>query len=167
MKSLNLLNFGKYGTLYAGLLFLLFSIVYGVQFPGIRATPIGVIDSRAYPRMLLILLVLMSLSLIWTSVRELRRTQGQEGATVESKDYACVLITLLLSMVYVAVLEQLGFLIASALYIFFQAINLCPREKRKPLQFAIIAIIAATAVYSFFRYALTLMLPAGLLTGIF
>ena len=167
MKSSNLLNFDRYGSLYSGILFLLFAIIYGVQFPNIRVTAIGVIDSRAYPRILLILLVVMSLSLIWSSIQELRKTKEQYTAALEKKDYHCVLITLLLSAAYVAMLEPIGFLISSALYIFFQTINLCPREKRNPLKFAIIAIVASTAVYSFFRYGLFLMLPGGLLTGIF
>ena len=162
------LNITKYANLCAGILFLVFTAIYATQFSLIRITPVGVIDSRAYPRILLVILTVLSLSLIWASIRELRKNKGQGSQTaVESKDYRCVLITILLSAVYVAVLARLGFLIASALYIFLQTINLCPREKLRPIKFAIIAIVSSFLIYTFFRYGLTLILPGGLMTGIF
>ena len=136
-------------------------------FSNIRSTPIGVVDSRAYPRMLLILLGVMSLLLILSSIRTLIKTKEQASEKEEEKDYRCVLVTLLLSAAYVAVLNWLGFLIASALYIFLQTMNLSPREKVRPVKFAIIAVVSATAIYVIFRYGLLLMLPSGLLAGLF
>ena len=162
-----MLDFNRYGNLGAGVLFLFFTIIYGVQFPNIASTPIGVIDSRAYPRMLLVLLGVMSLTLIISSIRELIKTKGQNTGPVEEKDYRCVLITFLLSAAYVAVLDWLGFLISSAVYVFLQTINLCPKEKFKPVTFAIIAVVSSTVVYVIFRRILFVMLPSGILTGIF
>jgi len=162
-----MLNFARYGNLYSGILFLTFTVIYGAQFSRIASTPIGVIDSRAYPRMLLILLAVMSLVLIISSLRDLRKTKDQDTAPAEAVDFRCVLITLLLSAAYVAVLERLGFVIASALYVFFQTVNLCPKEKLSPVKFAIIAVFSSTAIYAIFRYGLLLMLPNGILSGIF
>ena len=164
---MNLLNFNRYGPLYSGCMFLLFTIVYATQFHLIRITPIGVVNSRVYPMMVLVLLGSMSIALILTSIRELRKTKDQAPATVEKKDYRCVLITLLLSAAYVASLQTLGFLIASVLYIYLQILNLCPRKEFKPIKFGVVAVVSAFVVYTFFRYGLTLMLPGGLLTGIF
>ena len=161
------LNFTKYGNLYSGILFLFFTIIYGVQFPRIVSTPIGVVDSRAYPRVLLILLAAMSVALIISSVRQLIKTKDQDASPKEKIDYRCVLITFLLSGAYVIVLEPLGFLISSALYVFFQTMNLCPKEKLTPIKFAVIAIGSSIVIYVLFRHFLFLMLPGGILTGIF
>lgn len=166
------MNLKKYGNLYAGLMFLAFTIVFAVQIPNIRRTPIGIIDSRAYPILIVTLLLVLSSILMIMSIRDLMRGKINEGGEQEAdeggkKNYVCVLITLALSIVYVMLLQPLGFLISSAIYMFFLTINLCPAEKLRPVLFAVIAIVSSTVIYSVFRYGLNLMLPGGILTGIF
>jgi putative tricarboxylic transport membrane protein len=79
----------------------------------------------------------------------------------------CVLRTLFLSIVYVALLEPLGFLISSMLYIFFQTLNLCPKNEVGFVKFAIIAVVSSIIIYVTFRNGLHLMLPGGPLEGVF
>ncbi|MCL2569454.1 MAG: tripartite tricarboxylate transporter TctB family protein [Oscillospiraceae bacterium] len=160
----------RYGSLYAGLMFLAFTIAFGVQFSDIRITTIGVIHSAFFPGVILISLGSLSLIHIALSIWELMktpRTEQTETKAEDKKDYLCVLSTLIICILYVGTLERLGFVIASAIFIFAQALNLAPKTERKPIKFGIIAIIASVAIYSFFRYVLNLMLPMGLLTGIF
>ena len=161
------MNIQKYANLYIGLLFMAFAVVFAVQLPQVRITPVGFVNSRVYPQALIVLLVILSAVQVVLSIQELKRGTGAGAVSGEKKDYRCVLITLLLSIVYVMLLEPLGFLISSAIYIFTQTINLCPWEKVNFTKFGIIAVISSTIIYSFFRYGLNLMLPTGLLTGIF
>jgi len=162
----------KYGNLYAGIMFLAFTIVFAVQFPAIRITRIALVNSAAYPRVILAMLGVLSCAQIWFSIRELKRTkiEGSEavgGKEVKKKDYACVLRTLILSCLYVLLLEPLGFLISSIIYVFFQILNLCPKEELNIAKFAVIAVVSSLIIYVMFRNGLNLMLPAGPLAGLF
>ena len=162
------MHFRKYGDLYAGVMFLAFAIVFAVQVPAIRLTRVSLVDSAAYPKVLLAVLGVLSCAQIWISVRELKRAgTGGSGEEGKKKDYMCVLRTLILSCVYVLLLEPLGFLISSILYVFFQTLNLCPKDEVSVVKFAVIAVVSSVIIYFTFRNGLHLMLPAGPLAGLF
>jgi putative tricarboxylic transport membrane protein len=111
---------------------------------------------------------MLSCAQIWLSARELKRAGGSDsGGEVKKKDYMCVLRTLTLSCAYVLLLEPLGFLISSALYVFFQILNLCPKNEVNVVKFAVIAVVSSVFIYFTFRNGLHLMLPAGPLAGLF
>jgi len=78
-----------------------------------------------------------------------------------------VLRTLIMSCVYVLLLEPLGFLISSILYVFCQILNLCPKNDVNIVKFAVIAVVSSVIIYFTFRNGLHLMLPAGPLEGVF
>jgi len=159
----------KYGNLYAGIMFLVFTIIFAYQVPAIRITRVSLVHSAAYPTFILAALGLLSCAQIWLSARELRRTRigDSEETGVNKRDYLCVLRTLILSCVYVLLLEPLGFLISSILYVFFQTLNLCPRSEVNIVKFAVIAIVSSLIIYVTFRNGLNLMLPAGPLGSFF
>jgi len=162
----------KYGNLYAGIMFLALTVIFAVQVPAIRITRIALVNSMVYPVVILAMLGLLSCTQIWLSVRELKRTKIDDlreagKGEAKKKDSMCVLRTLILSCVYVLLLEPLGFLISSILYVFFQILNLCPRDEVSVVKFAAIAIISSLVIYVAFRNGLNLMLPAGPLTGLF
>ena len=158
----------KYGNLYAGLMFLAFTIAFAVQVPAIRITKVSLVNSAAYPTVLLAVLGVLACAQVWISVRELKRADaGDSGVEGKKKDYLCVLRTLILSIAYVMLLEPLGFLISSILYVFFQTLSLCPKDEINFVKFSVIAVVSSTIVYIMFRYGLNLMLPAGPLEGLF
>jgi putative tricarboxylic transport membrane protein len=64
---------------------------------------------------------------------------------------------------YIALLQSIGFLIMTALYVFFQSWLITPKTKRRPVRLALISIIFSGVVYAIFVFALNLMLPAGIL----
>lgn len=66
-------------------------------------------------------------------------------------------------IVYLALIEPLGFVLASALYLFGQIMLLSQRGKRRPLLYLVIAAAVSLACYLFFRNVFYLMLPSGLL----
>ncbi len=152
-----------------GILFLAVAAVYGSQIPGIKLTKISVVNSAMFPKFYTVALVILAVCQLYQAWQHTKSAPaaGTDQAKEEKKtDFACVTITLGLSLVYVILLEPLGFLISSILYLEAQMITLCPKEKSRPLLFLAVSVIAAFATYYIFRNGLHLMLPAGILTGI-
>ncbi|MBD2846650.1 tripartite tricarboxylate transporter TctB family protein [Paenibacillus sp. IB182496] len=92
---------------------------------------------------------------------------GVEGEEAESaappSDYRKVLYTFMLILLYVALWETIGFLIMTAIYLFFQFIVLSDRSERRYVVFAVTSIITTAAVYYVFVQVLSLTIPGGLL----
>jgi len=152
--------------LYTGLFFLAFTLIYISQIPAIRITRISPIDSAAYPKVLAALLLGLSLVQIFSALRQLKRGVPTTREEELKKGYKGVVQSLLLFSAYVLVVEPLGFLISSVLYIFLQILVLCPPDKVRPVQFGFIALAASGGIYVIFRYGLNLMLPVGILEGL-
>ncbi|MDR2819668.1 MAG: tripartite tricarboxylate transporter TctB family protein [Desulfovibrio sp.] len=153
--------------LYIGLFFLLFTVVYIAQIPAIRMTRVSRIDSAMYPKMIAALLLCLSLAQIYVALKQLK-LGGQAVREEQTKrEYKGAARTLFLAVAYVVMMEDLGFLISSPIYIFLQILIMCPLEKVRYVQFGIIAIVASGIIYVIFRHGLNLMLPLGLLERLY
>jgi putative tricarboxylic transport membrane protein len=73
------------------------------------------------------------------------------------------LASFLCLFLYIVLLQSVGFLIMTALYVFFQSWLITPKTKKRPVKLALISVIFSGAVYAVFVFALNLMLPAGIL----
>lgn len=160
------MNLKKYGNLIAGGLFLLFDIVYFSQIGGIKRSTFSVIDSAFFPIVLAAVLAVLSIALLAEGIRKVRNT-GESDPAAEQKDYACVLETFALSVVYVLLFQPLGFVLSSIVYLFFQIIVLSPKSKIRPVKILVVSVVASVVVYVIFRDGLTLMLPNGILSSVF
>jgi len=88
----------------------------------------------------------------------------QKEATAQKVDTPTAIKTLILLVIYIALLDKIGFVIMSAVYLFAQFIVLTPVSKRRNyLLYAIVAISSSVIIYVIFRYVFDLMLPGGLL----
>lgn len=157
----------KYSELFTGCFFLIIAIIYANQIPKIKITKISLINSAFFPKILFVALTALALLQIYKGVISIKKAkEGSGQEKVEIIDNNCVFMTFGLSLCYVIILEPLGFLISSIIYMFCQMMVLSPRKEQKPVMFIIISIIASFVVYYLFRNGLSLMLPAGILTGI-
>ena len=79
-------------------------------------------------------------------------------------DYPTVWKTVGLILVYIALMQFVGFPIMTVVYLVAQFTILTPAE-RKPnfLVYAVIAVLTSALVYLLFRYAFDMMLPVGFL----
>lgn len=161
----------KYGNLIAGGVFLLFDFFYALQIGGIKRSTFSVIDSAFFPIVLAVALAVLSIILLVQGVRKVRKAgksdDSEKEPESEKKDFACVLETFGLSIIYVLLLQPLGFVLSSIAYLFFQIIVLSPKSKIRPVKMLIVSIVASVVVYVIFRDGLTLMLPNGILSSIF
>ncbi|GEM_PF-95487 len=160
-----------------GIAILVFGLVYlGLTMQLPRKGPI---DSATIPYILASLVTLLGIIQIIATARRGGKalTPAQPPATSEEAkanaacdvpaasirpDYRTVTITVGLIVLYVALLDYLGFPLMSALYLFFQICVLTPSYmKRKYPLYAFIAITTSVGVFYLFRSAFDMMLPDG------
>ena len=113
-----------------------------------------------------IILVLALLLLFWT-VKGLKKhvTEVEASDYKDTSDYKRVLGSLVSAIVYVNILEPIGFIISTLLYLFIQITILAPdahRTKKDLIQYLVIDIIFTFVVYFLFRYGFKIVLPAGI-----
>ena len=155
MKVVRKADFG------VGVFFLVFCIVYFVLAAQLPPSKIMDVGPDFMPKLYACIGALLSIGLIAGSFRP---KAAEEGGEAEQKsEYDHVLLSFLLLIAYVMLLDLVGFLLMTALYLFFQMLVLAPKEKRKPALFAIIAVICAVTVFFVFRRAFEIQLPLGIL----
>ncbi len=89
----------------------------------------------------------------------------EDAAAAEAgPDYLTVGKTLGLIVGYIAVLQWLGFPIATVAYLYLQFLVLTPHDHRVSHgRYLLIALCASVFIYVVFRHGFDLLLPAGLL----
>ncbi len=117
------------------------------------------VDSATVPTILGVLMCLLGAVQLRTGFALTPGTKDEAGI-----DYGTVLKTVALMLAYVALLNTVGFIVMTVLYLFVQFIVLTPAD-RKPgyALYAVIAVLTSIAVYALFRYAFDLVLPVGLI----
>ncbi|MGW8115407.1 tripartite tricarboxylate transporter TctB family protein [Caproicibacterium sp. NSD3] len=71
--------------------------------------------------------------------------------------------TIALMIVYMLIFQPVGFICSSAIYLFTQIMLLSDNTNRKPVLFAIIAILVPVAIYALFVYVIKMPLPKGII----
>lgn len=123
----------------------------------------GFVDSAFVPYILSAVLCLLGVLqlLAW---KKLPKPTAGAAVEKESIDYLTVFKSFALVIVYVALLETVGFPIMTALYLYVQFLVLTPLDqKANHLLYAGIALVSSASIYFLFRESFDLLLPAGLL----
>ena len=71
--------------------------------------------------------------------------------------------TIVLMVVYMLIFQPVGFICSSAIYLFTQIMLLSDNTNRKPLLFAVIAILLPVAVDALFVFVIKMPLPKGII----
>lgn len=156
----------KFGDLVAGILFLVLSIVLFLAANALPPSLMGGLGSDFMPKVLAIVTCVLSFFQIRAGFRTMRTCQADTEEDDDKPEYLRVLATIAAFTAYVFVIEPVGFLVSSIVYLFLQMVILAPAEKRRPkgiVLFAVIAVVVCVAVYFIFRFGLNVMLPAGIL----
>jgi small-conductance mechanosensitive channel len=158
----------KYGDVISGAFCFLVSLILFILTFSFKRLTISKIGSEFMPRIVLGLLMFLSIIVILEGMKkskfiEFDKTNNNNGITINSIIHNPVFLTLLLIMTYIALLEKLGFLIMTALYLFIQFNILAKREERKQKIFALVAIISSASIYFIFVKGFELILPSGIL----
>jgi putative tricarboxylic transport membrane protein len=123
----------------------------------------GTIDAAFVPWVLAVSLCLLGALQLWMW-RKLPDKSAELAEKPEAIDYPTVFKTLALVLLYTALMEPVGFVVTTVLYLYAQFIVLTPGEQKvKHLQYALIAVVSAILIFYIFRHGFDLLLPVGLL----
>lgn len=129
----------------------------------------GVINSRFFPRLMGLFFVGLGGLLLLRSLASLRRPKAAEGSEDASSDTATdqsavrLAIAIVIAVLYAVLFRPIGFPIATFFAVTAYSYLLgSPRGYVPPIIGAAVAVL----LYVAFRYALGLLLPLGILSGI-
>ena len=170
-------------NIFAGCILIVLSLIYLHQsllirpFRGAGSTPV---NSAHMPRFWGACMLLLSTILLIRGIREMLKARSKEGkkekrkigvleirngAIAFFKEHYGVILTFTALIVYLALLDAVGFLIISALYIIAQICILSRQITKKTIIYSVIVGIASSVFVSYvFTMHLRVMLPRGILS---
>ena len=153
----------KSGDLTVGIVFLAVAVVFYVLAGQLPPSLLGGVGSDFVPKILAVGTGILSVMQIVSGVKTMKKDFSGEAPKEDKPEYIRVLATVAAFGIYVTVMENVGYLISSIIYLFVQMVILAPKEKRNYLLLAVIAVVFNVVVYFVFRNALNVMLPKGIL----
>ncbi len=156
----------KRNDLITGIVLALFSLWYLYEAFSIRifaGMGKAVVNSTTMPKIWAVCMLLLAAALIFRSIRAPAPKGNGDKTSASSwiKENSEVWCTFAALFIYAALLEPLGFIIASILYIFAQTIILMGKENRNYVKAGIIAVVCSVASYYVFVHWLAVLLPVG------
>lgn len=125
------------------------------------------IDATFVPYLLattLCVLGLLHLVTVFKAPQAVEGTSEEGEGAPETISVKTVIVTLALIAGYVALLQHVGFLIMTVVYLYLQFLVLTPvTQKANHIAYAAIAVATSVVIYFLFREAFDLLLPSGLL----
>ncbi|AKL94603.1 tripartite tricarboxylate transporter TctB family [Clostridium aceticum] len=155
------MKFKKYSELIFGIFILAFGMFYFIlttQLPRKAA-----IDATFIPYILVVFMGVLGILQLIAGIKA-SKNFSEKSYVPENLDYLTVIKIIALIVIYIALLEPIGFLICTAVFLVFGFSLLAPAgEKKNYVQYMVIAVIASAVIYFSFRNGLNLMLPEGIL----
>lgn len=168
------MNYKK--DIIAGSALLAFAVAYvalsfGIPtFQGIGATPL---TAQFVPQLWGTALIILSSTLLVRGIRAYRKAKPTQPEAAKKplpqaiREFASrnreVILTFAVLFVYILLLDAVGFIIMSALFMFALMMVLSPKEKRKVLLPAILSVVFSVGLDYVFVVLLRVLLPQGIL----
>ncbi|MCI8950862.1 MAG: tripartite tricarboxylate transporter TctB family protein [Lachnospiraceae bacterium] len=160
--------FKKYGDIIVGVFFMALSAIMMVMAKMLPKSKVMEIGPDFMPMVIGAITFVLALILTALNVKNMKmRTAELEGVTIDECDYKRVLLSALLVFIYVFVLQPVGFIVSTLVYLPLQMLVLSPddqRGKKQIIQLLIIDVIFTMIVFFLFRYGFKIVLPAGIFT---
>ena len=159
----------KYSDIISGAVLFVLAAVYYVMATQIKqynAGLPGTITSDFIPKVYGIAVMVLSAILIFRGIRDLKKAQVQETGEAEDRKRFAIVLVFLLLVVYVALLDIVGFTIMSTLFVLGLSYILLPKEKRTPktcVAVFVVALAFSVAITLIFVKGFSLTLPMGIL----
>ncbi len=156
----------KYGDLIAGSVIVIASIIIYLMTFTFKRLTVSKIGPAFVPQIMAISLGIVGLVVLINGVKQLKLVaenqveKKQEGDNIRVK---AVVASLIAMFIYILLLESVGFIIMSAVYLFAQFFILMHKDDRKFPRMIIASVSLSVIVYFLFVYAFQLRLPAGIL----
>ncbi|HEU5304919.1 MAG TPA: tripartite tricarboxylate transporter TctB family protein [Gemmatimonadales bacterium] len=147
----------------AGLICLAGALVLWVAGRGLPQPVLVPIGPAYYPRLLFIVVGVLSAALVVTDVVGQRRGGARPAAS--SARYRLVVLTFVIFALYVVMLPALGFRLATLLFVGGLQVVLEPPQGRRWWLVLAVALGTTVLTYYVFERYLSVLLPRGRLTG--
>ena len=162
--------------LFSGIVLSAFSIAYLIGATRIKIPKMlssSFLNASSVPKLWGTLLLILGIILVIRGVRVMKAEKALEKKTAAQmvKDFwsanRAVIEMFVVLLIYIALIQPVGFLISTFLFLFAEFNILSYKEDRKIGFTLIFALICAVAIYALFKYAFSMPLPQGILKGIF
>ncbi|MEW4411023.1 tripartite tricarboxylate transporter TctB family protein [Clostridium sp. AN503] len=160
--------FKKYGDIVVGVFFMILSsalIVMAKMLPKSKVMDIG---PDFMPLCIGSVTLVLAALLTFLSLKEFKtRVAALDASDLPDCDYKRVLLSIILVLIYVFILQPVGFIISTLAFLMLQMLVLSPddeRGKKDILKLAVINVIFTMVVFFLFRYGFKIVLPAGIFT---
>ncbi|GLB28941.1 hypothetical protein LAD12857_08640 [Lacrimispora amygdalina] len=158
----------KYGDMIVGGFFMILSAGMMIMAKMLPKSTIMEIGPDFMPMCIGIVTFVLAAALAFFNLKNLKmRTAEAEKMEKEDLDYKRMLISFILILVYVYLLQPVGFIVTTILYLPFQMYVLAPDEKKTKkdiVQLAVTSVVFTFIVFFLFRYGFKIILPAGIFT---
>lgn len=157
----------KYKGLITGIVIMLFAIAYLIGSLFIKRTKFVSIGAEFMPRIYGLILLLLAVCQVYQSFLEAKQFMAiPEENEAEQKDTKNVVLTFILIIAYVALMELLGFVVSSMIFLLLMSKLLAPVDTRYNHIAAIIfSVMLPLGTYFLFRRVMHLSLPIGIIFG--
>lgn len=127
----------------------------------IREVPFSQVGSEVWPRVVLIMLTLLSAVYLFKSLTEPR--PASEPFTLQRwlRTYRNPIICFAMFFVFLLTLPWLGMLVSGILFVFITQTLIGGASPKRLITHALVAVFAVGGMWSIFTYALRVILPAG------
>ncbi|MGM9605013.1 MAG: tripartite tricarboxylate transporter TctB family protein, partial [Faecousia sp.] len=135
------------------------------------------LNASSIPKLWGVLLLILGVILIVRGLGKMKgaKAAGYQPPKVSAKEAAkgffgnnlAVVEMFVVLLAYIFLMQPVGFLIPTVVFLFLEFNILSRREERKYVLNAILAVVIGVAIYSLFKYGFNMPLPQGILKGIF
>lgn len=158
----------KYRDAWIGIFLLICSVGFYIDSFNIKTMAVARIGPAFVPRLICIIIGVLSLGLIVKEIITARRNTSLENEKkIENMDKGSafrVLGTVILLTIYISFLSKIGFIIMTIAYLIVQCTLIDPdRSIKRTVMYGILGVVTSVSVYYLFENVFQLILPAGIL----
>lgn len=160
--------FKKYGDIVVGVFFMALSAAIMISAQMLPKSKVMDIGPDFMPMCIGAVSFILAAILTFLNVKNMKmRTAEIDPASIPDCDYKRVILSIILVLIYVFILQPVGFIISTLIYLMAQMVVLAPEEKRTKtdiIKLLVLDVIFTFVVFFLFRYGFKIVLPAGIFT---
>lgn len=157
------------GEILIGLALIALALVIYIRGGSLPSLTEAYFDAGSFPRLIAALLILLSIILILSKLNELRKRKPAEEKVSNKErmsafygEYRLVILTTAVFFVYIFLLQFIGFVVSTILFIIGAAILIGYRKRKEVLTISAVAVILTLSMYFFFENVLHVRFPSGI-----
>lgn len=158
--------------LYTGIFFILFAVFLYAQSYAIKMSKADALGPQFFPRLVAVAITILAVVLILKSIAAIKaeKAEAADKPAEASKGIpwnAPLLLTMALLIGYFLLVDKVGFIILTTIYLFCQMFLLLPKGSIKNMKYLIVvaavSIVIPVGIYMLFYKVFSIFLPAGIL----